>query len=94
MTTITNSQGNQVQVYASRADAIHFEIILQIEAGDATADEYDIDAIAEEVLEWHDEEILDSEGKPAVWLPASGYCSSLAADDDYTFWAAVEAYKL
>lgn len=44
-----------MNTYASRNDAIAAEIIAPIEAsGDATADEYDIDAIADAVLGDHE----------------------------------------
>jgi len=37
--------------YSTRDEAIEREIIVAIEAGDATRDEFDIDAIADEVIE-------------------------------------------
>lgn len=38
------------RTYTTRSEAIYREIIEAIEAGDATRDEYDIDAIADRVL--------------------------------------------
>ena len=94
MTTITNSQGASVNVYATWADAVYYEIASVIEAGGASRDEFDLDAIAAEILEWHDEMITDSNGDPAIWMPATGYCCNIGPDDDYTFWATVEAHAL
>lgn len=41
--------------YTTRTEAIEFEIIQAIEAGDATADEFDIDAIADKTIEFDTE---------------------------------------
>ena len=38
------------RTYITRTEAIEREVIAPIEAGDATADEFDIDAIADAVL--------------------------------------------
>lgn len=61
--------------YTTRDEAIKFEIIAAIEAGDATADEYDIEAIAEAVL------TTEGEGTHYRWM----------LDEDADFWAAVAA---
>ena len=43
-------KGDKMARYTTRDEAIHREIIEPIEAGDATAAEYNIDAIADAVL--------------------------------------------
>ena len=61
--------------YTTRNEAIEFEIVAAIEAGDATAAEFDIDAIAEAVL------TTEGEGSSYRWI----------LDEDADFWAAVAA---
>ena len=62
--------------YTTKQDAIQAEIIDVIEAsGVATADEYDIDAIADQVL--------TSEG--------TGFEYRIVVDEAVDFWAVVEA---
>ena len=48
--------------YTTLTDAIQAEIIDPIEAGDATADEFDIDAIADEIFVYDDQAPLDQQG--------------------------------
>lgn len=52
-------------MYSTRTEAIQREIIDPIEAGDATADEFDIEAIADRVLGDY----------------ADGYASTVAPDE-------------
>ena len=61
--------------YTTRNEAIESEIVAVIEAGDATADEFDIDAIAEAVL------TTEGEGTHYRWT----------LDENVNFWAAVAA---
>lgn len=46
----TRTKEDTVNAYTTRTEAIQREIIDPIEAGDATASEFDIDAIADEVI--------------------------------------------
>ncbi|WP_172121165.1 hypothetical protein [Actinomyces faecalis] len=65
--------------YTTRNEAIDREIIPAIEAGEASASEYDIDAIADEVL------YTTGEG--------AGYRYQVTDDTD-AFWAAVQRHAL
>ena len=55
------------RTYSTRSEAIYREIIEAIEAGDATSDQYDIDAIADKVLcDYEDGYMLKVE-EPDFW---------------------------
>ncbi|MGO5255110.1 hypothetical protein ACWJWM_19975 [Clostridioides difficile] len=64
--------------YTTRDEAILRQIIEPIESGDASRDEYDIDAIAAEVLD------TIGEGTEYRWTQTA---------DDAEFWAAVERHR-
>ena len=66
--------------YSTRNEAIEREIITAIEAGDATRDEFDIDAIADEVIE----QVISETGRVTY---------QITVDTD-AFWAAVERHAL
>lgn len=84
MTTIINFHGLEVTVYSTKNDAVQAEIIDPIEAtGEASAAEFDIDAIANAVLEFHD--ARDEQGTQR--LDEMGYYPDV---DEQTFWAVVE----
>ena len=70
-------------IYQNRADAILHEIIAII---GPEWDEFDTDAIADEILEWHDEKTPKGE----IILPQSGY----RVKDDIDFWETVESHAL
>ncbi|WP_285120466.1 hypothetical protein [Propionibacterium freudenreichii] len=78
----TNTFSTRGEAIASITDAI--------EAGGAVtdaADEYDLDAIADELVTLHSEETPDGA------TIASSVHFSIDADED-TFWATVEAHEL
>lgn len=85
---VTNSKGVRVRVYSPYREAFDAEVLAPIEAGLSSGEVADVvfnlDAIADAVLEWHTEWI----DKDSVWLPGCGYCSSLG-DDPAEFWAIV-----
>lgn len=85
MSTITRSNGIEATVYTTRAECIECEIIPAL--GEYAAD-HDLDAIADEVIEFHD--AYDEEAG-AYWLPAQGF---YIAADDADFWASVERHAL
>lgn len=66
--------------YSTRNEAIDREIIAAIEAGDATRSEFDIDAIADEVID----QVITETGQVTYQVTA----------DTNTFWAAVERHAL
>lgn len=66
--------------YSTRNEAIEREIIAAIEAGDATRSEFDIDAIADEVID----QVITETGQVTYQVTAD-------TDD---FWAAVERHAL
>ena len=66
--------------YSTRNEAIEREIVTAIEAGDATRNEFDIDAIADEVIE----QVITETGQVTYQVTAD-------TDD---FWAAVERHAL
>lgn len=70
-------------IYQDRTDAINHEIIAVI---GPEWDEFDIDAIADEILEWHDE--TNPQGE--ILLNRSGY----RVKDDIDFWEIVESHAL
>ena len=75
--------------FSTRSEAIA-SITDAIEAGGAVTDarsEFDIDAIAEELVTEHADET------PEGATIASSFCFSIDADED-TFWATVEAHEL
>ncbi|ARO11734.1 hypothetical protein BMR99_03610 [Propionibacterium freudenreichii] len=78
----TNTFSTRGQAIASITDAI--------EAGGAVTDaaaEYDLDAIANELVTLHSEET------PEGATIFSSFCFSIDADED-TFWATAEAHEL
>lgn len=66
--------------YSTRNEAIEREIVTAIEAGDATRNEFDIDAIADEVIE----QVITETGQVTYQVTAD-------TDD---FWVAVERHAL
>lgn len=84
---VTNSKGIRVHVYSNYVEAFNAEVLAPIEAGLSSGEVADVvfnlDAIADAVLEWHTDGRDGSE-----WLPGCGYCSSLS-DDPAEFWAIV-----
>lgn len=66
--------------YSTRNEAIEREIIAVIEAGDANRDEFDIDAIADEVID----QVITETGRVTYQATA----------DTADFWAAVERHAL
>ena len=66
--------------YSTRNEAIEREIVTAIEAGDATRNEFDIDAIADEIIEQVTTE--------------TGQVTYQVTDDTDAFWAAVERHVL
>lgn len=69
--------------YTTRNEAVLREII---EPLGEYAEEYDADAIADEVLFWHDE--IREDG--STWLPGCGF----RLNPDVDFWGTVEANTL
>lgn len=69
--------------YTTRNEAITREITEPL--GEYAA-EHDIDAIADEVLYWHDEVREDG----SIWLPGCGYRRNQEVD----FWEVVEKHAL
>ena len=72
--------------YSTRNEAVQAIIIDPIEAGQANADDFDIDAIADEVIESHTER--DTAG---MQLGNVTYRQRADVDDDW-FWDAVRAH--
>ena len=71
-------------IYSTRDEAIEREIVVAIEAtGEATRDEFDIDAIADEVLIWEDG------AGTAHPLNHQGY---RVTDDTDFFWAVAQKH--
>lgn len=66
--------------YSTRNEAIDREIIAAIEAGDATRSEFDIDAIADEVID----QVITETGQVTYQVTA----------DTADFWATVERHAL
>ena len=76
--------------YTTRDEAIEREIITPLEAsGVATAAEFDIDAIADVLIEYMD--AVDAKGR--VRLDLSGYRLRSDLDED-EFWDTVFKYEL
>lgn len=71
--------------YATRGDAMQREII---EPLGEWAEEHDVEAIADEVLYWHDE--VREDGK--IWLPGCGYRVREMGTD--AFWEIVARHAL
>lgn len=60
--------------HTTRQDAIEVEIITAIEAtGEATRDEFDIDAIADEVLSGHDDGYQVAVDETAFWKSVANH---------------------
>lgn len=55
------------RTYSTRSEAIYREIIEAIEAGDATREEYDIDAIADAVLGDYEDGFALKVEEPDFW---------------------------
>ena len=55
------------RTYSTRDEAIYREIIEAIEAGDATREEYDIDAIADKVLCGYEDGYMLKVEEPEFW---------------------------
>ena len=94
MSTVTNSRGVEVHVYASLGEAVEAEVVAPIQAG-LSADEdarvlFDVDGIAEAVLEWHTEHV-ERDGELVEWLPSAGYCNGLDGEPE-SFWTVVQAH--
>lgn len=70
-------------IYQTRTDAINHEIIATI---GPEWEDFDTDAIADEILEWHDEKNTQGE----ILLTSSGY----RVKDDIDFWSVVESHVL
>lgn len=95
-----------MKVYSSFADAVNMEIVEPIAAGlDADEDArdlFDVDAIADELIEWHTE-YVERGGELVEWLPGNGYRLTLGSDPDDEahwgddrsgeFWAVVERHR-
>ena len=74
------------KIYSTFDEAVFREIIEPIEStGEATQDDFDIDAIAEEVIQYQQE--FDSQGRERV--DEAGY---FLAVDTETFWKTVERF--
>ena len=74
--------------YTTRTEAIEREIV---EALGDYADEFMIDAIADEVLEWIDGRGANPYYPTATWLPAQGYRLSV---DTREFWDVVQRHAV
>lgn len=74
-------------IYTTLTEAIQREIIDAIEAGDASAEEFDIDAITDEVLEYIDGLGANPQYPDAIWMSAAGY--QLRDLDEAEFWEIV-----
>ena len=74
--------------YTTKTEAIEREIIEPL--GDY-ANEYMINAIADEVLEWVDGRGANPDHPNAIWLPAQGF--RLAVDTD-EFWEVVQRHAV
>ena len=55
------------RTYSTRDEAIYREIIEAIEAGDATRDQYDIEAIADKVLCGYEDGYMLKVEEPEFW---------------------------
>lgn len=55
------------RTYTTRNEAIYREIIEAIEAGDATRDQYDIEAIADKVLCGYEDGYMLKVEEPEFW---------------------------
>ncbi len=53
---------------------------------------FDVEAIANQVIEWHTE-LRWRNGRWQEWLPAAGFCSALG-DDPAEFWEVVAANRI
>lgn len=74
-------------LYTTRQEAIEQAIAPALgEFGE----DYDIDAIADEVLVWHDGYGANPAHPNDYWLGAQGYT---VIEDDDEFWAAVERHE-
>lgn len=95
MSTVTNSRGVEVRVYSTRAEAVNMEVVeplaAGLDAGEEPGDLFDVEAIAERVVEWHTE-WADWHGQDVEWLPLNGFCSSLSDDPD-EFWTVVADHQ-
>lgn len=86
---VANSAGVETTVYPTYAEALHAvvrEPLAEFE------DDFDVDAIAGEVIEWHTE-YIERDGKTFEWLPLNGYCSALSDDPD-DFWRLVCRHEI
>lgn len=72
-------------IYDNLNDLIQREIIDIIEAGDATAEEFDIDAIADELAIFDDGLGANGSHPDDMWINARGW----HIDEDADFWATV-----
>lgn len=92
---VTNSHGVRVQVYSTWAEAVNMEVVeplaATLDGGENPADLYDVEAIAERVLEWHTEWV-ERDGEQVEWLPLNGFCNSLSDDPD-EFWTVVADHQ-
>ncbi len=91
-----NTRCVEVNVYSTRAEAEQRLIVEPIQAGldpgeDAT-ELFDVEAIANQVIEWHTE-LRWRNGRWQEWLPAAGFCSALG-DDPAEFWEVVAANRI
>lgn len=74
-------------IYTTHTDAVDAEIIAPIEnGGEGTREEFDIDAIAEEVIEWTSEEVP---GQPGVINANTAGFRLREGLDTEGFWAIV-----
>lgn len=78
-------------LYTTRDEAIQREIIEPIESGDATSGEFNIDAIADEVLTWHDGLGANHRFPDDIWGGAQGYSCEVDASE---FWEIVMRHML
>lgn len=72
-------------LYDNIQDFVQREIIDVIEAGDATADEFDIDAIVDELAIFEDGLGANPEHPDDIYINARGW----RIDEDADFWAVV-----
>ena len=87
--TVTNSQGIETRVFSTYAEAVQ---MLITEALAEFEGDFDVDAIADECIEWHTE-YIERDGETVEWLPANGYCWSQDDDPD-TFWRVAFAHEI
>lgn len=80
-----------MKTYATRADAIEAEVVAPIEAGhvDSARAEYEVDAIGDQVLYFHDAYDEDSD---TYRLDQQGYRLKPDFLDPEEFWTVVKAH--